>query len=173
MRKGFTVPLILVLVLVLVLVPLIFWISTNNFNSSSSNDVMGTTDSKLPNKPGFSVTVNSGVGVWDLLQTGCVSLEECTQSVSSGRRLATASGGSGVNNTVNVYIDPNWSSYEYLKLYVRAGWGANTQGFDIESSGELDNVEVVTMSESSTSYSVAILPIKSVIEFVEGPVFSK
>ncbi len=174
MRKGFTVPLILVLVLVLIMVPLIFWMSTNNFNASTSADVMGANDtSKTPNKPGFSVTVNSNIGVWDLLQTGCATLDECKESLSSGKRLATASGGTGVNNTVNVYPDPTWSGYEYLKLYVRSGWGNGTVGFDLEKVGDIPGAEISKMSESSASYDVAIVPLSSLSSFVDGPVFSK
>lgn len=173
MRKGFTVPLILVLVLVLIMVPLIFWISTNNFNASSSSDVMGVADAKDSNKSGFSVTVNSDVGVWDLLQTACKTLDECKESVTSGKRVSTASGGVGYNNTVNVYKDPSWTDYNFLKLYVRAGWGSSTVGFNLEKAGDVPGLEITNMSESSASYDVAIVPLTSLTSFFEGPTFSK
>ena len=128
-QKGFASPLILFL-LVSVFMLAGFWIFTNDINVSSSSDVHGASTPKKYAKPGLGVSVTS-TGTWDLYEYLCVTESECTQSLQSGKRFGTISGGATSLHAIEIEASREWSSYKFIKLFVKSACQSNISNYKV------------------------------------------
>lgn len=160
-QRGYSVPAFLILLLLLVAVPVLYWVSTNDL-SASSQDVRGaSTTGSILAKPGFKISVSSKANTWDLVEFLCKSLEECTDSLTSGRRLGTVSGGAADMHEIVVEYTSEWDDYKYIKYFVRSGWYSQSQPFDVVDVGEIPGAEVYNISEGMQTYQTVIAPTSS------------
>jgi hypothetical protein len=173
-EKGYSVPLVLIIVLVLFSVPLFYWVTSNDFNASASRNIRGaTTSNNVNERPGFSVNITSTSQTWDLVEYLCRTQEECTTSLTSGRRLGTISGGQTDLHQVIVEHTKEWDGYKYIKLYVRSGWYSAEREFNVISAGKIPGSQIYTLSEGSETYEVLVAPIAEVAStFFESAHFS-
>ncbi len=162
MERGYAVPLILILVLAILIVPVIFWISTNSVNLSSSTPEVRGAVSVSGNKSskGFSVTVTANnADTWDLIEYLCQSVDECVVSIDSGRQWGIVSGGKSDLHEVVVNVPNDWQDYDYIKYFVRSGWFGDNRGFKVVSAGNVPGSEVYTIEDAGVAYEVVVTPL--------------
>ena len=139
MQRGFARPLFLISALLVIGLPVALIASGTSVNSSLSKDVKGTaTVVENTAKPGFSVTVTSNNGTWELVKYLCKDLDECSASLTSGKRVGSIGGGSTSGYKVNVESSPDWSNYTYVKYFVKSGWGSATRTFSVKELGSYE-----------------------------------
>lgn len=156
-QKGFAVPLMLIVVLLILAVPAYYIISSL---PTSSSDIRGaSSEGNINDRPGFSVSITSTSSTWDLVEYLCGSLDECTTSLTSGRRWGTVSGGQTDLHDVVVEYSDEWSNYEYIKYFVRSGWYAQGKDFNVVSAGNVPNSDVFKVSDGNESYDVVVAPV--------------
>ncbi len=164
LQRGSSVPLFIVITLILLAIPAYYWLSLNNFNfSTSSKNVRGVASiGNVYDKPGFSVTVTSTAETWDLVEYLCSSREECLETLDSGKRLGTISGGSTELHEVFVEYSPKWDEYAFIKFYVRPGWSATQREFKIANLGDIPGATREVVSDGTYIYEVVIAPVVEV-----------
>lgn len=159
---GYSVPIVIVIALLLLVIPAYFFIETNNFNSSSSENIRGAqTVGDAYAKPGFSVSITAQAATWDLVEYMCKSLDECISSVTAGSRLGTVSGGTTDLHEVIISYSDEWKDYEYIKFYVRSGWYTEGGMFKVIDLGEVPGSDIYTLSDGTNNYEAVIAPISS------------
>lgn len=161
LQRGYSVPLFIVIALLLLTIPAYYWLRINNLNfSSSGENVRGVKSIGTPyHKPGFSVSVSTDVETWDLVEYLCNTREECLESISSGRRLGTVSGGPTELHEVFVEYMPSWNDYSYIKYYVRSGWYATQKNFRIAKLGDVPGATKETITDGGVTYEVVLAPV--------------
>jgi len=159
MRNGFSMPLVFIAVITSAL--LVVWIFSAP-RSSSSENVRGSSTDYLENRVGLSVFINADSSTWDLVEYLCETLPECKESLTSGRRWATLSGGEVSMHEVVIEKSALWDGYSYLKLYVKPRWGSFGKGFKVESLGNVPNSNVYVVSHGNETYETVIIPLKEV-----------
>lgn len=161
-QKGYSVPLFLIVTLVVLTVPAYYWVSTNQLNVSASRDIRGAASTgNSHSAPGFSVSIVSASPTWDLVEYLCKSQEECSTSLTSGRRLGTVSGGETEFHEVIVEYSAEWQDYKYIKYFVRPGWNASDSNFTVSTLGDIPGSEVLSLAENGDEYVAVIAPISS------------
>ena len=160
-QKGFASPLILFL-LVSVFMLAGFWIFTNDINVSSSSNVHGAATPLQNAKPGLGVSVISS-GTWDLYEYLCTTKAECTQSLQSGKRFGTISGGATSLHSVEIENSPEWEGYSFLKLFVKSGGQNNVVNYKILGVGDVPESSVVSLSDGGVVYNAVIIPLNNAV----------
>ena len=162
-ERGVSALVLLILVFGLITVPAYIWHSGNSSKNLQNKDVQGASVvGGLSTKPGFSVSVKSSSSTWDLLEYLCVSVDECTNTLNSGRRLGTVSGGKTDLHEVVVEYSPEWDSYDYVKYFVKSGWYASGDVFEITDIGNVPGSAKYEISEDGSLYDVVLTPVSSV-----------
>lgn len=157
-ENGFSA-LILIIVLGLLAIPIYYWVSTNSLGIYKDTEVKGAqTTGRAYSRPGFSVSIVSNSPTWDLVEYLCTSEEECLKSIDSGRRLGTVSGGKTDFHEVVVDYNPEWDNYDYIKFFVRTGWGSNDTEFQVTEVGDIPGSTIKVISDGTMKYEVVIAP---------------
>jgi hypothetical protein len=165
MQKGFSVPILLVGLTLLVSLPLIIWVSANSLNLYSTPvdtaQVKGASTDVKP-KPGFSVYVTSVNGTWDLGFYVCKTLEECTDSATSGKKISTVSGGEVSNHVVNFVYNSDWADYAYAKYFVKPSWGSIFRTFKVADLGEISSSKSYEVSADGSNFNAVVFSLDTV-----------
>lgn len=134
-------------------------------------NVMGISSSdNSVEKKGVSVQVKSTSGTWDMYQYLCKTKDECLSDLFSGYSSGSVSGGASDN--VNIYIEAlnNWKDYEYLKIFVRPGWGSDSSSFNVtNSSSELQAIRN-TINYKGASHNIVLIPLENMLSGMTGTI---
>ncbi len=149
MRKGFSLPLLLIIIL-FVAAPFLFFF----FKTSHGNDVKGS--SSINSQNGFYIVLNSTQGNWDLYQVGCTSIDECAETLDSGRRINMVSGGQTTGHRVSFSDTSAYSGFSFVKFYVKPSWGSATRTFKLTVGNDS-----LVVSKSFESESALIVPVSA------------
>jgi hypothetical protein len=167
MQKGFARPLLLILLFLVIALPLTYKVVSNRINSTKSENVKGS--SSVNEKPGFSVRIVSADGTWELIQYVCVTQEECTSGLTSGKRVGSVGGGATELQEIFVPTAPEWKDYKYIKYFVKPGWSSTQRVFKISDLGTFAN----SIKKSFTEADAVIAPIESILTtFQKSATFS-
>ena len=98
MNKGFSLPIVLIVALFISLPVMFFFFSTR----ATAPNVKGAFTTA---NVGFDVQISSNKGTWDLFEFLCTTKEECTTSLTGGKRLETIGGGQV--KTYDVVVEPD------------------------------------------------------------------
>lgn len=128
-QYGFTLPVVLIFVLAFLAAPLVFWLSSSK--NSTQPDVQGA--QATSSKEGTYIQVTSEKGSWDLLEYLCKTKEECTSSLTSGKKWEAISGGVTEGSSIKINYSDLWRDYKYLKVFVKSGWGASAHTFMLKN----------------------------------------
>lgn len=149
MKKGSLLPVVLIVILFIVL-PLSFWY----FSNSSDKNIRGARTLDLV---GVVVEVNSS-GTWSLSGYLCNTLEGCLSSLDSGERIKTSGGGKGEGKEVKIEYTKVWDEYNFLKVFIKPGWGSDSEGYRIEEFGGTTGSSMYDID----GVSVAIVPVEDI-----------
>jgi hypothetical protein len=136
-QNGFTLPVVLIFVLAFLAAPLVFWFSSSK--NSSKSDVQGVESTM--SKEGTYIQVTSQKGSWDLFEYLCKTKEECTDSLTSGKKWEAISGGTTSGSSIKINYSELWKDYTYLKVFVKPGWGGSTHSFALKNEFDASAVE--------------------------------
>jgi hypothetical protein len=167
MRKG-SAWLLLIVIVVFLMIPLGYWYL--NYRASVKS-VKGAKTLEIQN--GVYVVVNSNTGTWDLNSYLCKSKQECLESLTSGVKLETRSGGRALGVEVDLIYEDQWSDYSYLKIFVKPGWGTQGKVFEILDPGVVKESSSERITSGNVEYEVVLMPIKDLKSgFFKGAEFS-
>ena len=126
-----------------------------------SQDVKGANyQNNNPEKKGIGLIVNSRSGTWDLYKYVCKDENDCNSSLTSGKKLGISSGGEVQEYKVTLTPSSEWDTNNFLKVFVKPGWGSPERKFNINvlNSGESE-LKVVDMKDSGSTYEVLLIPL--------------
>jgi hypothetical protein len=167
MRRGSAWPLMLIVALFLT-IPLGYWYLSYR---ASMKNVRGAKTSEIEN--GLYVVVNSDTGTWDLNSYLCKSKLECLESLTSGVKLETKSGGRALGYEVDLVYENQWSDYSFLKVFVKPGWGAQGRAFKIIDPGVVKGASSEKINLDNVMYEVVLIPVRDLKSgFFKGAEFS-
>ena len=155
MKKSNLIPLVLVVSTFLML-PIVFFF----LNSKNGGNVQGT--KTQANKKGIVLKITSNYGTWDMTKYFCKTKDECLTSLFSGKIIDTTSGGVVEGSHVTVDYSPEWTNYEFIKVFVKSGWGSSTRTFKVSAMGAVPDVTVEKVTYGGVSYNVVLIPLSSV-----------
>ncbi len=155
MNKGFSLPIVLIVALFISLPVMFFFFSTR----ATAPNVKGAFTTA---NVGFDVQISSNKGTWDLFEFLCTTKEECTTSLTGGKRLETIGGGQVKTYDVVVEPDQAWNDYKFIKLFVKSGWGSPFRTFSVSDPAQIPGAEVTKITEGLSDYNIILLPITSV-----------
>ena len=156
MKKSSLIPLVFIVSLFLI-IPAAFWVLTSN---PSNENVQGV--SVKSNVKGILVRVDSNYGNWDMVKYLCTDKDTCETSLISGKGLDTTSGGQIANRDIAVEYTSDWKDYQYLKIYVRSGWGSQVREFNVSKIGSVPGMTIEKMIYGGSEYNVVFIPLDSV-----------
>lgn len=159
MQKGLSVPLLLIL-LTLFAASGLGYISYSISTKNIKTDVQGASIVPKIDK-GFSILINS-TDTWDFFEYLCKTKEECENSLNSGKRNATVSGGATTNHEVVIAKSDDWNDFEFIKIYVRPGWGSRSNNFNLDMNSLEKSLLNKSFFESQISHEVVLIPISMV-----------
>ena len=169
-QRGFSAVVLLITLLVVTSLPVYFLLSKGK---DSASQVMGASTTVSQMRPGFSVSISSLAQTWDLVEYLCETKEECLDSLTSGRRFNTVSGGQTELHDVVVNYSKEWDNYSYIKYFVRSGLYKQGTEFKIVNLGDVPGSSVHEVYDGTYKYSIVLLPIKSIqTSFYTSAVFS-
>jgi hypothetical protein len=165
--RGFSVPLVLIVVLVVGGFVLFSF-------PSSSDHIKGVSTVLQKNiAPGFGISIISKAPAWDLMEYLCVTQAECLVSLSSGKRLSTASGGATELKEVQVNYSNAWEGYSHIKLFVRPSWLVGSNSFRVVTPGDIPGTEVEKIPVGKNFQDVLLVPVAEISEtFYKSATFS-
>lgn len=167
MRKGSALPLLLIVTLFL-MVPAVYWYIGYR---DSVNNVKGAKTSEI--EYGLYVTITSNKGTWDLNSYLCKSKSECLESLDSGNKLDTRSGGRAVEYEVDLVYSEQWANYSFLKIFVKPGWGAQERVFKVLNPGLVQGTTVEKITSDGVRQEVVLIPVKELkAGFIKSADFS-
>lgn len=163
LKRGFTAPLLLVLVTSFFVLASLFWVISNNVNTSTTSTNVKGASSNVPSyaKPGFAIYVSASQGTWDLVQYLCKDYDACVSSLDSGKRWGTVGGGPADLQEIFVEYNPQWSEYKYIKLYVRSSWGSQMRLFTPTKLGDVPDTKAVIVTANNAKYNVVVMPVEA------------
>lgn len=162
-QQGFSALLLLILVLAFIAVPAYYWYSNNTKSLGPASDVQGASAVKNTlASSGFNVSIISNSATWDLVEYLCKTEEECLNSLNSGRRLGTVSGGETDLHEVVVEYSPEWDDYDFIKYFVRSGWYSGGRLFKVRDLGDMPGSVVKQVEDSGDTYDVVLSPISGI-----------
>jgi hypothetical protein len=151
MRKGFSALFLIVMVFFLA-APLVFYFTV----SKGDSQIKGASSSEP--SIGFSVNVNSSQGTWDLYEYGCSDIDECRESLFSGKKLTIISGGE-VNSHKIDFTGKNASQdVKYIKLFIKPGWGATQRDFTV-TSGSFSGMTLKEFDDDGVTVKALLIPV--------------
>lgn len=155
MNKGFSLPIVIIVALFISL-PVIYFLSISKPQQQTVKGVSSVKNS------GFSIQIKSTNGTWDLLEFLCNDMDECTQSLTSGKRVETISG--GITDSYEVFLEPSsdWDNYEFIKIYAKPGWGSSARTFSVVDKGVVPGTIVQTFTEDDVEQPFIIIPLDPV-----------
>ncbi|EKD94925.1 MAG: hypothetical protein ACD_25C00157G0002 [uncultured bacterium] len=153
MRKGFGA-LFFIIAVFFIAAPFAFYITSIR----SGPEVRGASTSGYPE--GFSIVVNSSQGTWDLYQYGCADLDECRNSLFSGKKVSMTSGGATKSYTLPFAVAPDSQDIKYVKYFVKPGWGSAQRTFSV-NSGKFTGVETTEFEPEGKRVNVLIVPVEA------------
>ncbi len=156
MKKSSLVPLIVIVATFLV-IPIVFWALT--FKKTDEN-IQGAR-TKI-GAAGVLVKINSTYGTWDMAKYLCKTRDECLESLVSGKILETTSGGGVEDQFVSVRYTKDWDSYEFLKMFVKPGWGSSVRKFYASLTENISRSFVENFTYNGMDYEVVIVPVKGI-----------
>lgn len=162
MHKGFSIPLALIVITVLAIIPLAFW---GILKSVSVNDsrVKGFVSSRNDMDPGFTVTVKSNSQTWNFVQYLCETKDLCEESLESGKKLATYSGGKTDGYDIEVKSSGELSGSKYVKVFVRSSWPDDAR-FKVVDEGYISGTEVVKLKDDEDKeFETVIIPVEQIL----------
>jgi hypothetical protein len=167
MRKG-SVWLLLLIVAAFLMIPLGYWYL--NYRASVKN-VMGAKVSEI--EDGVYIVVNSNTGTWDLNSYLCKTKQECLESLTSGVKLETKSGGRALSYEVDLVYENQWSSYAFLKVFIKPGWGTQGRPFNVIDPGTVKGASSEKINLDNVTYEVVLIPVVDLKSgFFKGAEFS-
>lgn len=158
MKKGSLIPLVFIVSLFLI-VPAAFWVLTSRVPNENVRGI-----SIKSNAKGVLVRIDSNYGNWDMVKYLCKDKEACEVSLISGKGLDTTSGGQVKNRDVAVEYTSEWKDYQYLKIYVRPGWGSQVREFNVSKIGSVPGMTIEKMTYGGSDYSVVFIPLDIISE---------
>ena len=157
MQKGIAVPIILVSISFLIIGSFIYFEFASRKDKIDIKGISTSSDSK-----GFSVIINSQAA-WDFYEYLCKDLQECKNSLTSGKRVSIISGAQAEEHELVINLVKEWHDYEYLKLYVSPVWGSIQDSFGIELLKDQIGAEIFKFDNTSSySSEILIIPINSI-----------
>ena len=153
MKKSSFIPLVLIIAFFLS-VPVAFWVITMR-NSNENVRGVGT----QANTEGVLVKITSEYGNWDMAKYLCKSKDECLLSLVSGKGLDTTSGGSVKDRDIVIEYTNDWVGYEYLKIFLRAGWSSQVREFKATKLSSIPGMTIEKMTYGGSDYNVVLVPI--------------
>jgi hypothetical protein len=165
MRKNPPIPLVII-VSAFVVIPVVFWIFTFG---EESEDVRGsrTGDS------GILINIISKNGAWDMSKYLCEDITICFESLTSGKSLEKTSGGGIEDQSIIVRPSKDWDSYNYVKIFVKSGWGSSERFFTVSSQGDVSQDVVKKFEHGGNTYEAVVVPIDMMkSELVDSVIFS-
>jgi len=167
MKKSNLIPLVLVISTFLILPIAFFFLNSKNLNGN----VQGL--KTQANKKGILLKITSNYGTWDMTKYFCKTKDDCLTSLFSGKIIDTTSGGVVENSFVTVEYSPEWNNYEFIKVFVKQGWGTSTRTFKAEDASVIPGVTIEKFTYGGTNYNVVLIPLTSVTgELLEAASFS-
>lgn len=148
-EQGFAHPVVIFLLLV-ISVGLIAAFTYTKENYTNTERVKGVSSSIL--MAGFSVSIKSSDN-WDFVEYLCSDLENCIKK-------STISGGPSESHDLVVAFEPEWSSYNYIKVVTKPSWGTSTRAFDLNLLHP-DSM-ATTLEDNSVTYDALIIPVSEV-----------
>jgi hypothetical protein len=137
---GYTMPVVALFVLAFLVAPLGFWIAGSH--DLAQRQVQGAVSVHLDE--GVYVKIISGKGSWDLFQYLCKTQDECTQSLSSGRKWESLSGGITEGSSKRLNYSDTLNGYQFIKVFVKSGWGSSDKNmFRVDVTSLSPEVEMV------------------------------
>ena len=159
-ERGYSVPLLLLVALTLLAVPVSYKFLSNSFSGSNSNVRGATSIGSVLTQPGMSVSIVSTSQAWDLVEYLCKDLDECLDTLTSGRRLGTVSGGQTELHEIVMVYSREWDDYHYVKLFVRPSWLSSDDMFVVQRLGDVPDSSIHTLTEDGEDYQVVLVPVK-------------
>ncbi|OGC77525.1 hypothetical protein A2619_01940 [candidate division WWE3 bacterium RIFOXYD1_FULL_39_9] len=158
-KNGYVSPLVLFFIFLFISIPIIYWGATSWGKSAVS--VKGTSDVVLAGGRGISVEVTSVGGTWDLYAYLCNSEEECSDNLTSGKKIGVFSGGNSEQFLVQIPYDSSWDSHKYVKLYVKTGWGSTSRTFSVSGQDEqLGLIYKEYAGDTGRKYNLILVPVE-------------
>ncbi len=156
MKKTSLLPLVIIVATFLI-IPIAFWFYSSKDSEGNIQGAKTKSDT-----PGIIVKIKSNNGTWDLNKYLCVNKEECLESLISGRSLETTSGGIVEGKYITIKYTSDWDSYEYLKVFVKPGWGSTIRKFNASLVSSVSGVYIESFTYGGLDYDVVLVPIKSI-----------
>ena len=158
-NKGFTIPFVVIFVGIFLSIPLLFWFYSKD---DSQVDVKGSSSSVVdPNSEGFLVDVTSEKATWDLYAYACESVEKCEEALTSGDRFLSMSGGPVNSKSIFVEKTDAWGTNEFVKVYVKSGWGSGVKSFKVNKLSNNSEVATTEITSDGAIYDVLVFPVST------------
>jgi len=165
MRKNPPLPLIII-VSAFIIIPVVFWVFTFR---EEPNDVRGVTTGGN----GVLINIVSKNGAWDMSKFLCEDISTCRESLTSVKPLEKTSGGGIEEQSIIIRSSKDWDSYEYLKIYVKSGWGSVERFFSISLTDGVKEAVIESFDYDGNTYEAVIVPTDLLrSEFVDSITFS-
>ncbi len=156
MKKTSLLPLVIIVATFLI-IPIAFWFLTSK---NSDGNIQGA--KTKGDSAGVIVNIKSSQGTWDLNKYLCKSEKECLESLVAGKSLETISGGVVENKLITIKYASDWDSYEFLKIFVKPGWGSTLRKFDASLVNGVSEVYMESFVYGESDYDVVLVPIKNI-----------
>lgn len=147
-------------------IPSAYFLYIYSSGIKEEKEVKGASVSEIniPEK-GLSVNVSSKVGTWEMYQYLCDTKDDCLESLMSGTRLGTVGGGVVSDYTIKVVPNSLWEGKEYLKLFIKSGWGSPARSFKVTDIGGVPGTEVENTTYEGITYELLLVPADDVTNF--------
>lgn len=156
MLKGFTLPILILIVAILASLPFAFLYFTTEKADSNDVAVMGTSTEGTEIA---KIEVQSNAPIWELNKYLCKTLEECEESLESGKKLGVFNG-TKETSEVRIVSTDDWNNYEYVKILVRQPLTLGASNVFTVSPASGSTVNTLTIDEND----VAIINISEASE---------
>jgi hypothetical protein len=165
-RRAFSLPIVILLVLI-VATPVVAFM----FLSKKTDDnVKGAETFKADTNNELTLQVNSANGTWDLLEYLCTAKDSCDKTLESGKRWQTLSGGPTQDHEVIVSSSDDLKGYDFLKIYIRPGWGSANRKFAIQDKENITPAQYANITDGTDNYDVVMVPIKGLDNYIGQPI---
>lgn len=174
MKKAFSAPVVIILITLIGIVCLAVLYFINLSKNNTSPNVKGVSSNEASHeKPGVSIFVSSNNGSWELNVYLCVSSEECSMSLTSGRRWSTTGGGETPIHEVVVSYDAAWAEYKYVKFFVKTATPGAAGFYKVSSLGDVPMSKLIKVTDSGNEYQTAVMPVNKIaLGFYKSASFS-
>lgn len=156
MKKTSLLPLVIVIATFLI-IPIAFWFLTSK---NTDGNIQGAKTKS--GSAGVVIDIKSSQGTWDLNEYLCKNIDECLESLFSGKPLETISGGVVGDKFITIKYVSEWDSYEFLKIFVKPGWGSTIRKFNASLSNDVSGAYIERFIYGGSDYDVVLVPIKDI-----------